>query len=508
PPRPLPSWRMTVFPEKQSATTPQGARATARGTVELFAAQVFMAAAGLAIHVVLTRLLAPQAYGTLAVITSVIVWWELLGLQLFARATTRFVAAAGERWRDVAGTALLGTASWCGALAALSVVLAPAISRLLGDPSLTPYLRWFSADIVLYGLLQVVRSVLVGRHRYRAFALTYALYWGAKAVAVSTLVAAGLDIAGAIAGSVVASLVALVVSARAGGAAFGRGFPLRRLVGFALPLLGAGLVFQTVNYLDLWALKALGAEPVAIGRYGLAKNVSAVLMGFLAVVGTAALPSLTRALVAGQRETIVELVQQSFRFVLLMGVGGVAALAAGSEALLAALFSPTYARAAVPLAMLTAAAVCFAASTVATAILTAAGSSRLCLMAALPALPLAALLAAWLVPRWGPIGAAGAALGGAAGLVVPLGAAVHRQLGVLAPWRSLARIAAAATTVFLLGRALPLEGIAGILEPFLAYATYLLLLIALGELGRRDLEVLPLWPLLTKTKRGSGPAER
>jgi len=469
-------------------------RATARGAVQIFASQGAMAVSGLAIHVALTRLLPPEDYGVLAVVTSVILWWALLGSQLFLRATTRFVAAAGERWGEVAGTALAGTAVWCSTLTVAVFLSAPGISRLLGDPGLAPYLRLFSVDVLLNGLFQTSRAILVGRRRYRDHATAFALYWGFKAVAVCGLVAAGLGIRGAILGSVAASAAGLALAWLAGGWATGRGFPLRRLVTFSLPLLGVALVYQTLLHLDLWWLKAAGASGLTIGRYGLAKYTFLMLITFGTSAGIAMLPSLTRAIEENLRESVRELVQQSFRFVLLFGLGAVAALGAGAEGLLELVFSSSYREAALPMVLLSVAAVAFSAAGVAVSVLTAAGRPWWCLAGVVPALPIAVGLNLWLVPARGVAGAGLAAILAGAALVLPLALLIRRALGVFVlPWSSL-RIAAAAGLVLLAGRTLSPGGFLAVIEPLIAFGSYLLLLLLVGELTRRDLELLPFWP--------------
>jgi O-antigen/teichoic acid export membrane protein len=104
-----------------------------------------------------------------------------------------------------------------GGVAFLVVLLgAPAFARLLGVPQLTPYLRVFAIDLLLFNVARAYRDVLTGRGRFREVAVVSLARWTARLVLVVALVLLTGSIMGAVGGSVGATAVELLVARRFG----------------------------------------------------------------------------------------------------------------------------------------------------------------------------------------------------------------------------------------------------------------------------------------------------
>lgn len=469
-------------------------RATARGAVKIGTSMATAAAAGLIIHIVLARTLQPELYGALAVVTSVIVWWESASSAFLAQATERMVAAAGDAWGGVAGTSvrlslatgvLLAAALWAGA---------PAVADVLGDARLTAYVRLMTPDIPLFVLWATWLAVLNGRRRYGGRAFSTIAYWVAKAVLMCGLVALGLSVPGAIIGSIGASVVGLIVAwALAGVGLPPAGFPARKLIAFGLPLMALALVDRFVMSMDLWAVKALVDDADAAGLYGIGKyGFDAAMMLPYAVCG-AAFPTLTRAIVGEQADSIRELIGESSRFTLLLIAPLIAIMACSGRELLTLVFGAPYAPAATALVALLIAALLSGLRQVANTTLIADNRPGLVLAIAAPLAPLNLGLNYALVSSHGLMGAA-AATGitflCAAG---PVWWFVWRRFGVLPSVLSATRIAVAAGATYAAGLLLPAEGWPALLQAAGLALLYLLILGALRELKPRDLEPLAFW---------------
>ena len=474
--------------------TDNGERSTARGTVKLAIAQVVMAACGIATHIYLTRALQPQLYGLLAVVTSVIIWWEAVGEALVRNATTRFVAEAGEQWRPAASSAVRMTLAWGGLLVILGLLSAPLVSRMLGDPRLVPYLWLFSADLALFPLFITLAEVLAGRRRYTFYAGSWAIYWLAKAGLVIGLVAAGLSVHGAILGSILASVVGVVVAWWWSSAGLSRGaVPARKFIVFGLPLAGIALLRRTVQNMDLWAITRLLGGYNRVGYYGLAQYISRAMMMLPVAVCGAAFPTLTQAISRNDQPACRRLIRQSFRFALIAMVAALAVLGSSMSELIVLIFQADFAPASGPAIGLLVGGLLFAMEFVGTTVLVAAGKSGLCLAAFAPIVPVNILLNYVLVSRyemWGGVTATVISAAIVAAIIIIL---VWREFrAVLAP-PAVIRTLLAGGLIYLVGIHIPVTGWLVLLKCTGLAMGYGVVLIASGELTKADLVPLAFW---------------
>ena len=469
-------------------------RSTARGTVKLALAQLVMAGCGVATHIYLTRALQPELYGKLAVVTSVIIWWEAVGGALVRNATTRFVAEADERWPGVASSAIRTTIGWGAVLVILGVVSAPLVGEMLGDPQLVPYLWLFSADLALFPLFIALAEVLAGRRRYSFYAGSWAIYWLAKAALVIVLVALGLSVEGAIMGSVLASVVGVAVTWLWSGVSLRSGtVPTGNLVLFGLPLAGIALMRRTVQNMDLWFITRLLPSYNQAGYYGLAQYISRALMMLPVAVSGAVFPTLTQVISQGDETRCRRLIRQSFRFALIIMVAVTAVLASSMRELIVLVFGADFAPATYPALCLMFAALFFAMEFIANTVLVAAGKPKLCLAAFAPVVPINILLNYVLVTRYGMIGASLATTATAALAAGVLIALVWRQFRALLPPLTVLRTLLAGSLIYVAGTYLPATGGLLLLKCLGLAVGYGVMLIVIGELRRDDLTPLAFW---------------
>jgi len=490
--------------EKRNRATRAGPRATARGTVKIALSMGVAAVAGLVLHVYLARALQPELYGIVAVVTSVIVWWEAATGALVRQATERMVAGAGEAWRGVAGSSVRTALATSIVVAAASFAVAPLIGSALEDPRLTGYIRLMSLDIPLWVLWVAWTAVLNGQRHYGRRALSTAAYWAGKAVLICGLVALGWSVTGAIIGSICASIVGLVVAWALAGVRLPRpSLPTRELMLFGLPLMALAIADRLMLSMDLWFVKALVPSPEAAGLYGVGKYAFQAAIMVPAAVCGAAFPTLTRAVESANRASIRELIQQSSRFVLLLIAPMMAIMACCGQEIISLVFGEAYAASSTAVAILVAAALLFGLRLVGDTALIAAGRPRLVLAALAPLVPINIALNYVLVPSYGLVGGAVATIS-----TLFVGACLMwwltwREFRVAPRATSAIRATAAAAMVFGVGVLVPGEGCLVLAKMALLLAIYALTLGAIGELRLRDLEPLVFW----RGTGARGPAE-
>jgi O-antigen/teichoic acid export membrane protein len=381
------------------------------GTIQVLASESLALPVGIAIAALLARSFGAAGYGVFALALSMVAAAEWVISALLTRATIKIVGETGA-WRSIASVAL----RWhllAGIAAAAPLWLAAGpLSSALHEPRLRSCLAWLALEIPFVATSTGCRSILVARGRFHDRAVAGAVRWIARLAAIVIIVSLGFSIDGAAAGNVIGAAIGLVVARAYVGRLDDNGdahrWSLRAPAGFwhvAVPTFVFAMSLRLLDKLGLVALKALGGSTADIGWYAAAQNF-AIAPGLLAIsFSPLLLASMSQAIGAGHEEAARRLARDALR-----GVAAAvpfAAIAAGSAGEIVRIvyghaFDPA-ARLATPFLV---AAIAIAATTVSSAVLTAAGHARVAARCAWPVLPVA--IAGYLVavPRFGAMGAA------------------------------------------------------------------------------------------------------
>ena len=386
---------------------PVAGRHVLEGTAWVFLAEALALPTGLVTLAFLTRRLGATDYGLFTLAATAVAWIEWTFATMFSRAVNKWISTATD-WMPVATTAIrlylvVGTA-----LAVLLWLVAHPVARALGEPALARYLRFFALDIPIMCVGMGHRSILVGIGGFRPRAWLSAGRWIARVVLMVLLVGMGLSVNGAIAATIGASLTELLMARRFVSAAIWRpsGFPVRKLLVSATPLLLLGLLLRLFENIDLYILKFLGASAAQAGQYGLALNLSLVPSLFAGSFSPLLMSTLMRLRHEGQESHARAMARDSLRLVVLLLP--LAAIASGAAPEIVRLVAgPQFVGAGPLLRLLILAALAMVLVSVATAIAITADRSAATLVVVGPMVVLAAVGHFWAIPRWGPLGAAG-----------------------------------------------------------------------------------------------------
>lgn len=481
------------------------ARRAARGTLLLLASQVALAVAGYVVAVILARGLGPGPYGVYGLVYSVLLGVELIGRFGMPQALSKLIAEQPK-----GSTALEGTGITLMLVVYLFIfagfwLFSAQLADLFRVEDGARLFRIASLDIPFYGLFFACGHILMGRRMFGVEAAAGFLYAAAKVAGISVLVYIGISVAGALIVNVLASVVALAFTAWWVGRASFR--PTlshwRSLLRLAIPIGLFSLGSQLLLSLDLWALNALGRDVTeeVKGWYVAATNAARIpnMVGFV-LVGVL-IPSISRAIAAGDRDVLVRSVRDSTRFLAITLLPGGAFIAVEARGLLELLFSEAYGDAAPLLRILIFAhGILYTWLVTQCGVLIGAGLARRAAGLMLLLLPIAVGLDVILIPEWGGIGAALAAL-----LVDALGALmvarlVNDHVCPVASGPTVARALLAAALVAAAAAAVRLEGLLLVAESIALGAGYLALAARLGLWSRDDVRLfLP--------TRGRGPTE-
>jgi O-antigen/teichoic acid export membrane protein len=398
------------------------------GTVWGLLAEALALPTGIVTVVLLTRRLGPDGYGLFILAASLIIWLQVSISAFLARTTVAFISHA-EDWRPV-GAAVVRLYLLLGLGVAVLVWLsAPILAAGLGEPERLPlYIRLFTLDLLLSGLADAHRQILIGLGRFRPSALGRAARWIGRLMLIALLVELGLSIPGAIIGSLAAAACELLVARYyIRPAILGRlTVPLWPFLRFSAPLLLSGIALRLLVTMDLFALKAMGGTATDAGHYAAAQNLALVPGLFALAFSPVLLSSLSHALHLGDHIGARALGRDALRIA--FGVLPFVGLSAGAAPEIVRLIYGVEFEAAAPLlAMLFMAGVGLLLMTIAANILVALGKPQWTMVYTVPLVPLALIGHLLVIPHAGAPGAAlvtvtSAMVGAAAGLL-----AVHNR---------------------------------------------------------------------------------
>lgn len=177
-----------------------------RGSVVLTASRVVTVGIAYALNVFLARQLGPDLFGLLAVIITVLAWFELFVAEALPLWVIR-VVDTDDDGPLIPRSYLYAQLGLSLALAAVLFVITPLLARIFGTPGDTMLYRVAALDLPLFALFALLQGVIMGGRAYVLQATTDIGYALAKLTATVLLVGSGLAVMGAILGSIAASVV-------------------------------------------------------------------------------------------------------------------------------------------------------------------------------------------------------------------------------------------------------------------------------------------------------------
>jgi O-antigen/teichoic acid export membrane protein len=430
------------------------------GAVHIFASEALLVPVGLLTAAYLSRRFGPEGYGLLTLAFAPVVLLESNVATALSRPAIKLVGGtdASEQKHVEAAVLRLYLLTGCALCLALMASAAP-LARLMSEPALANYLRVLALDVPVFCAAQAHRNIIVGLGRFRQRALASAARWTTRLALVFVFVYLTGSPVGALWGTVCASLAELAVCrfyvrpallARAS-------YSLRRLCGYALPLVASALCLSLHNRLDIIMLKSLGATAAEAGLYGVAQNLALLPTLFSYAFAPALLSTLARSLREGDEDGARSLARLAMRgVVLLLPVAAI--IAGAAPEIVGLIFGREFDAAAALLRSLIFGSLALLLIAVTASVLAAAGRERWTLHVAWPVLACAAVGHALVIPQWGACGAAFVtALTAFAGALASV-LLVWRAWRVAPPARTLVSSAAVAACVYALTAYVPAPG--------------------------------------------------
>lgn len=484
---------------KQGANAPQaaapGTRA-ARDAIWQTAGFITLTLSSYVMVMLLARSLGPAAYGVYGVVYATLLAIELMTRLGVPQSMAKLAAGSRDRARAIEATGttlalLISLAAFAGMWLA-----APLLTRMLNVPDGVALFRIAGIDLPFFAAYGILNQVLNSRRRFRDSAIVTMVYGAAKLVGTAAMVLSGyVSIEGALLINILASIAGVAVLIPFTGPAPLRPSLVERnaIVAMAVPTALADLCMQSLLALDLWMLNALGGGlPMEVrGLYAAALNLARIpnLLAFVLV--SMLVPMISHALSTGGPQAARRLVLGATRFLLVLVLPACALIASDSGAILALLFSEAYRPGGQLLGLLIfAQGLGFTLLNSLQAILVGAGAADKGARRLVLALALATAFNLVLIPLFGALGAAMAAVLGFSVAVASVGIAVRHRLGALVEPRVAVGSVLLSLLVGLIAWLFPADGIVMLVELGALFVLYLGLAWATGLIGPADIAML------------------
>lgn len=469
----------------------------ARGTLQLISARVFFMAAGYVASVILARQLGPAAFGSYGLVISLLLWLEVFSGFGVPRAAAKLISQVPDPKPIVEAT--------LGSLLAIGVILlmlcwaiAPFVAEFFGIEGGTALLRLAVLDLPFNGLYIAYNGVMIGYQQFWQMSISLVVYSLTKLLGTLALFWIGFSVEAALIVNVLATAGALTylvhrfqlrLSFRPDRQV------LRLIISIAAPLAVLVITMQFVLSAHLWVLKRMGdATADDLGYYIAALNVGQLPSIVPAALGVVILSSVAAALARNDFALAQRHVANAGRFVVIVLTPVCVLGAMHATPIMSLLYSSTYEAGGVFLGILLGGYGLFALLDTLLHALIGADRHRLASNLLLAMLPVVFISSIGMIQLWGPTGAALSFLVTFATGTVLAAIAIYRRFHVpaVAPLTLLRTTIAIAIAAYA-GVQIETSGIAVLLELALLSSIYLLVLVALRELGPRDLKPFAVW---------------
>ena len=522
--------------EDVSEPTEKGATSAGRGVLYIAFAKFYFMFVGLVVQVRLPAILSHAAWGSYSFVNSLVSPVNNVLVTGTIQAVSKFAAAEPEKARRVQAAGLRMHVRLGLVVAVLFIAAAPLVSWAFLDMSKT-------APLMLAGLIvggNAFYAVFVGTanglrqfHKQAGLDITFATLRGIGLIGMAM---AGLGVIGVVGGWVTAVgailMIAMTWVGLPGRAARAEdAIPVKPMIKFFVGVALYLALFNALMFIDTWLLKRLTTEYFASHKTELAAAVDQVIpwapkvsgyhatpsiladvqVGYYAAVQNLArlsyqaiiaatfvvFPLVSRSTFTEDRETTKRYVAVTTRYSLMFAMAIAVVMAANPVDVLGLVYAPDYAeRGGAALALLAIGNVAFSVFAIAGTILNGAGMSRVAIVIAGITLALAGVGNFIVIPMVVESGRMLEAAAAVTGASMIIGAAIggvimHKRLGAFLPLLSLIRIAIATGAALAVGRFLPLHGkLMTLAEAVAVGLTFLVVLVATRELGKRDLDAI------------------
>ena len=386
--------------------------------------------------------------------------------------------------------------SYCLIVLVFFSIISPFISQFFNDSKLLLLLLIAGIDIPLYGMYYGYLSILNGRRKFAMESISMSIYAFSKVLFAVLFVLLGLKLQGALIGNAFASLFGLLVT-------FYFVKKLKpysnkkniidlksRMITFGFPYLLYGLATMFLINIDMWSIKGVLTDDIAIGYYSVSTNLSKPLLLLVTAIIAVMFPAFSRALSEGDIGLLQKYMKQAIRMALVILCPMVVMLTSTSNELITLLFTAKYLPASISLKILSIGISLFSIFSIFLNFIAATNKPFYCFMMSLSLVPIAIVLNYFLIISYGIEGAALATTGVSGIGVIMTGIYLWKKFGAIVNFLTVFKILVAVACLYFISTYIPASDYYLFPKYIFLSLVYLGLLLLLKEINAGDIGII------------------
>ena len=476
----------------------------AKSTFWLVISEIIFNLSGYIIHSFVGRILGPADYGRYGLVVTLTTMVIILIGNGIPTAMAKYISEIFETNPRlvliIKRKAILLQSILIGAITILFFLAAPLISKILGDPTLTPLFRISTLIIPAFAMASFYFSYYTGLHKFNIQSILKTLRSVLKVVAIVGL-AYAFHVPGSIVGYALAAFLVFLVAftldqfkyskeikkaAKDQNLSLESTFPTKKLVNYAWQIILFFLAYELLISIDLYLVKGIMHNDYLTGIYNASLTVGRIPYYIFYALTIMLLPVISKTTSENDQKLTNEIISQSMRLMTILLIPSVILMSQFASPIIKIFYSSTYIEAAYPMSILAYGVGFLTIFYVMSFVLNGAGKTKIPMWISIFGVIINTVLNYVLIKRFGIVGSAIATTITSFVAMLAILFYVWKDFGTIIKAKSLLKILAGGIIMYIISLFFSKGELIFILWSVILFAIYLLILYFLGEIDKKD----------------------
>ncbi|PJB30505.1 hypothetical protein CO110_00200 [Candidatus Desantisbacteria bacterium CG_4_9_14_3_um_filter_40_11] len=430
-----------------------------KGTIYLTIGQIIFVLSSYSLHIYLARFLGPEKYGIFGVILYLTIMARSLVNRGIPQAVSKYIAEDEGNATAIKNKGLFVQTVVGILIALIYFCIAPFLSQILHDPSLTPYIQLSAISIPFFGIYMAYIYCLNGKKWFGYQAIVGIVHDTLLPLVLVGIILCGFSLNGAIMGLTVTALIGCVAGyfyCRFEPA--NQHFSASKIIRFALPVTIFAIFTAALLNMDLLLIKGILKENIQAGFYTAAKSLAVTPFFISIALSRSIFPAIAKSVLENNHAMTRQYIRHSLKLLLVWMIPVVTIVSTTAREIVLLIYSTPYIPAAIPLSILIIGFGFFTVYLILTTIITAGDKPTISMWINIIILIIAVSINTCLIPRYGIIGASiGTSIAMIIGVIISAVYVFIKFKALIQPI-SIVRILIATVPVYLLSLYIQVQG--------------------------------------------------